>query len=86
MVAISPERIWTNNKKKEINGALLATTFEKESGRFGIVDAGNVNLLVGKKKFIVPFKSLSVKDQEYINKITDSARKAGKLIEKKRDK
>ena len=82
-VAVSPEREWqsADENQSAIKGTLLAFAREKETGRVSIVENEKVRLLVGKKDFTLPLAKLSAEDQAYINKLVDSARSAGKLIE-----
>jgi len=83
-IAVSPERMWKSSdaKQKPILGSLLAFAREKESGKVSIVEADKVRLLVGKKDFTLPMTKLSLDDQAYIQNLVDSARIAGKLLER----
>lgn len=82
-VAVSPEREWKSADETQsvITGSLLAFAREKETGKVSIVENAAVRLLVGKKDFTLPLAKLSAEDQEYVSKLVDSARAAGKLIE-----
>ncbi len=88
LVAVSKERVWKSSDKKQkpIIGSLLAFEHEEKSGKVRIVRDENVRMRVGKKNFAFPLAKLSLDDQAFVQKLVDSARIAGKLIEPKAEK
>ena len=83
-VAVTKERVWksSDKSKKPIIGTMLAFEQDQKTGKVMILKDEKVRMKLGNKKPIVfPMSKLSLDDQAFIQKLVDSARIAGKLIE-----